>query len=202
MRPGGPGLVVMALAFISGARRGTSQQSTPAKGGKLEDVGDDSTGSLARVNPWLSACDLAQPNIAPDLQVNTSFKHLSSIFTHIHTHTYIFTHLHTPTYTHTYIQYIFTKQPQNSAVSFPNVPNSHFNLRRHSSSNPSHHQYQNVTLFPLSIIISSRVESNHLNSVKLTITALRAQSTSPSANRCIVWNSKLFFSSVSKGFVA
>lgn len=26
-------------------------------------------GALARINPWLSACDLAQPNTAPDLQV-------------------------------------------------------------------------------------------------------------------------------------
>lgn len=72
MRPGGPGLVVMALAFLSGARRSTSQQSTPIKGGKFDRVGDDSTGSLGRINPWLSACDLAQPNSAPDLQVLTT----------------------------------------------------------------------------------------------------------------------------------
>lgn len=71
MRPG-PGLVVMALAFISGARRGTSQKSGPSQGGILDNVsGDDNTGTLARVNPWLSACDLAQPNTAPDLQVST-----------------------------------------------------------------------------------------------------------------------------------
>lgn len=28
-------------------------------------------GALARINPWLSACDLAQPSTAPDLQVRT-----------------------------------------------------------------------------------------------------------------------------------
>lgn len=65
----GPRLVVMALAFISVARRGISQQIIPNQGNKLGKVGDENTGSLARVNPWLSACDLAQPNSAPDLQV-------------------------------------------------------------------------------------------------------------------------------------
>lgn len=72
MRPG-PGLVVMALAFISGARRGTGQQSSSAsQSGKLGKFGEDNTegdGALARINPWLSACDLEQPNSAPDLQV-------------------------------------------------------------------------------------------------------------------------------------
>ncbi|XP_053661729.1 uncharacterized protein LOC128710896 [Anopheles marshallii] len=71
MRPG-PGLVVMALAFISGARRGTGQQSSSAShSGKLGKVGEDNTGeggALTRINPWLSACDLEQPNSAPDLQ--------------------------------------------------------------------------------------------------------------------------------------
>uniref|UniRef100_A0A182JII8 Uncharacterized protein n=1 Tax=Anopheles atroparvus TaxID=41427 RepID=A0A182JII8_ANOAO len=71
MRPG-PGLVVMALAFISGARRGTGQQSSSAsQSGKLGKFGEDNTagdGALARINPWLSACDLEQPNSAPDLQ--------------------------------------------------------------------------------------------------------------------------------------
>lgn len=71
MRPG-PGLVVMALAFISGARRGTTQQlDSPSLAGKLGKGGDDSTGALTQINPWLSACDLAQPNSAPDLQVHT-----------------------------------------------------------------------------------------------------------------------------------
>uniref|UniRef100_A0A182N9E4 Uncharacterized protein n=1 Tax=Anopheles dirus TaxID=7168 RepID=A0A182N9E4_9DIPT len=82
MRPG-PGLVVMALAFISGARRGTGQQSSSAsQSGKLGKVGEDNTGgggeggsggvgggALTRINPWLSACDLEQPNSAPDLQI-------------------------------------------------------------------------------------------------------------------------------------
>lgn len=71
MRPG-PGLVVMALAFISGARRGTSQLSGPRQGGFATAAGDDDTGTLARINPWLSACDLAQPSSAPDLQVPTN----------------------------------------------------------------------------------------------------------------------------------
>ncbi len=66
----GPGLVVMALAFISVARRGISQ-IIPNQGNKLGKGGDENTGSLARVNPWLSACDLAPgPNSAPDLQVD------------------------------------------------------------------------------------------------------------------------------------
>ncbi|XP_058458876.1 uncharacterized protein LOC131435228 [Malaya genurostris] len=67
MRPG-PGLVVMALAFISGARRGTSQQSSASQGSKLGKFEEDNTEALSRINPWLSACDLAQPNSAPDLQ--------------------------------------------------------------------------------------------------------------------------------------
>lgn len=70
MRPG-PGLVVMALAFISGARRGTSQQhssSAASSSNKLGKFEEDNTEALSRINPWLSACDLAQPNTAPDLQ--------------------------------------------------------------------------------------------------------------------------------------
>lgn len=67
MRPG-PGLVVMALAFISGARLGTSQQSSASQGSKLGKFEEDNTEALSRINPWLSACDLAQPNSAPDLQ--------------------------------------------------------------------------------------------------------------------------------------
>lgn len=69
MRPG-LGLVVMALAFFSGTRTGTSQSSAPIKGklGKFYDS------SLTQINPWLSACDLAQPNTAPDLQVIKSCK--------------------------------------------------------------------------------------------------------------------------------
>lgn len=35
----------------------------------------DSTSSLTRINPWLSACDLAQPSTAPDLQVSLLLKH-------------------------------------------------------------------------------------------------------------------------------
>uniref|UniRef100_A0A182XPL7 Secreted protein n=1 Tax=Anopheles quadriannulatus TaxID=34691 RepID=A0A182XPL7_ANOQN len=75
MRPG-PGLVVMALAFISGARRGTGQQNSSAsQSGRVGIVGEDNTGAggaLTRINPWLSACDLEQPNSAPDLQVSSS----------------------------------------------------------------------------------------------------------------------------------
>lgn len=33
----------------------------------------DSGSSLSRVNPWISACDLAQPSSAPDLQVRITF---------------------------------------------------------------------------------------------------------------------------------
>lgn len=69
MRPG-PGLVVMALAFISGARRGTTQIISSSQGSRLgHSSGDDDSGALVRINPWLSACDLAQPKTAPDLQV-------------------------------------------------------------------------------------------------------------------------------------
>lgn len=71
MRPG-PGLVVMALAFISGAQRGTSQQSTPIIGRNPDLAKTDKTGFLAEINPWLSACDLANPKTAPDLQVKSS----------------------------------------------------------------------------------------------------------------------------------
>lgn len=67
MRPG-PGLVVMALAFISGARRSTSQQSNPTIGNSNLPK-DEQTGFLAQLNPWLSACDVANPITAPDLQV-------------------------------------------------------------------------------------------------------------------------------------
>ncbi|XP_063697816.1 uncharacterized protein LOC134828759 [Culicoides brevitarsis] len=80
MRPG-PRLVVMALAFISGAQRGTTNTHNSAnyKDNKLVgrnnlniiyDIGqlDDDRGPLARVNPWLSACDLAPHRKSPDLQ--------------------------------------------------------------------------------------------------------------------------------------
>jgi hypothetical protein len=60
MRPG-PGLVVMALAFISGARRGSA-----IKGGSdWSSYKDSQEESLPKINPWLSACDLAQPS--PDI---------------------------------------------------------------------------------------------------------------------------------------
>lgn len=75
MRPG-PGLVVMALVFISGARRSTSQQSNPTTIGNSNSVtkndngdGGEQIGFLAQLNPWLSACDVANPKTAPDLQV-------------------------------------------------------------------------------------------------------------------------------------
>ena len=83
MRPG-PGLVVMALAFISGARRGTNCQQISASQGSLSTtqtensklgnlVTDNTKGALTVINPWLSACDLEQPNLAPDLQVYIQF---------------------------------------------------------------------------------------------------------------------------------
>ena len=80
MRPG-PRLVVMvALAFISGAQSSTNQQQRESSNrGKLLSKRDESakyetsqqtsTSFLSNINPWLSACDLAQPNTAPDLQV-------------------------------------------------------------------------------------------------------------------------------------
>lgn len=71
MRPG-PGLVVMALVFISGARRSTSQQSNPTTIGNSNSVTKNDGGAigfLAQLNPWLSACDVANPKTAPDLQV-------------------------------------------------------------------------------------------------------------------------------------
>jgi hypothetical protein len=64
MRPG-PGLVVMALAFISGARRGSATK----EGSGWSSYKDNQDEPLPKINPWLSACDLAQPNSAPDLQV-------------------------------------------------------------------------------------------------------------------------------------
>ncbi|CAG9807667.1 unnamed protein product [Chironomus riparius] len=79
MRPG-PRLVVMvALAFISGAQSSTNQQQRESSNrGKLLSKRDESakyetsqqtsTSFLSNINPWLSACDLAQPNTAPDLQ--------------------------------------------------------------------------------------------------------------------------------------
>jgi hypothetical protein len=82
MRPG-PRLVVMvALAFFSGAQSSTNQQQSQSSiRGKLLSNRDESarydetspatasTSLLSNINPWLSACDLAQPNTAPDLQV-------------------------------------------------------------------------------------------------------------------------------------
>lgn len=38
----------------------------------------DSGSSLSRVNPWISACDLAQPSSAPDLQVRTHLFYIYS----------------------------------------------------------------------------------------------------------------------------
>lgn len=85
MRPG-PRLVVMvALAFISGAQSSTNQQQSQSSiRGKLLSERDESakydetspaafTSLLSKINPWLSACDLAQPNTAPDLQVINQF---------------------------------------------------------------------------------------------------------------------------------
>lgn len=72
MRPGS-GLVVMALAFISVARRGgTSQSNIPSFKTDSDLSQDDEAGYLAQINPWLSACDVANPIKAPDLQVNKS----------------------------------------------------------------------------------------------------------------------------------
>lgn len=39
---------------------------------KIPDDQGISGGALARINPWLSACDLAQSSTAPDLQVRNS----------------------------------------------------------------------------------------------------------------------------------
>lgn len=72
---------MVALAFISGAQSSTNQQqSQNSIRGKLLSNRDESarydetspaafTSLLSNINPWLSACDLAQPNTAPDLQV-------------------------------------------------------------------------------------------------------------------------------------
>lgn len=68
MRPGSA-LVVMALAFILGARRSTSQQSSPQNDRKSDLPNTERTGFLANLNPWLSACDIANPQTATDLQV-------------------------------------------------------------------------------------------------------------------------------------
>lgn len=70
MRPG-PGMVVMALAFISVARRGgTTQSNIPNFKTDSDLLQDNEAGYLAQINPWLSACDVANPIKAPDLQVN------------------------------------------------------------------------------------------------------------------------------------
>lgn len=70
MRPG-QGLVVMALAFISVARRGDTSQSIVHNFETDSDLmQDNEAGYLAQINPWLSACDVANPIKAPDLQVN------------------------------------------------------------------------------------------------------------------------------------
>jgi hypothetical protein len=79
---------MVALAFISGAQSSTNQQQRESSSsnyinnnskGKLLSKRDESakydtsqhtfTSFLSNINPWLSACDLAQPNTAPDLQV-------------------------------------------------------------------------------------------------------------------------------------
>jgi hypothetical protein len=86
---------MVALAFISGAQSSTNQQQSQISSirGKLLSKRDESarkyfdhetspaafTSLLSKINPWLSACDLAQPNSAPDLQViNQTFFSLSS----------------------------------------------------------------------------------------------------------------------------
>jgi hypothetical protein len=72
---------MVALAFISGAQSSTNQQQSQSSSnrGKLyrdESARNDETSPataftslLSKINPWLSACDLAQPSTAPDLQV-------------------------------------------------------------------------------------------------------------------------------------
>jgi hypothetical protein len=71
---------MVALAFISGAQSSTNQQQSQSSiRGKLyrdESARNDETSPataftslLSKINPWLSACDLAQPSTAPDLQV-------------------------------------------------------------------------------------------------------------------------------------
>ncbi|CRK95046.1 CLUMA_CG008529, isoform A [Clunio marinus] len=70
---------MVALAFISGAQSSTNQQQSQSSfRGKLLSNRDESakyetspaafTSLLSKVNPWLSACDLAHPSTAPDLQ--------------------------------------------------------------------------------------------------------------------------------------
>lgn len=71
---------MVALAFISGAQSSTNHNQQQSIRGKLLSKRDGSarydetspaafTSLLSKVNPWLSACDLAQPKQAPDLQV-------------------------------------------------------------------------------------------------------------------------------------
>ena len=73
---------MVALAFFSGAQSSTNQQQSQSSiRGKLLSNRDESTrydetspatastSLLSKINPWLSACDLAHPNTAPDLQV-------------------------------------------------------------------------------------------------------------------------------------
>lgn len=74
-------MIMVALAFILGAQSSTNQQQSQSSNrGKLLSKRDESarheetspaafTSLLSKINPWLSACDLAQPNTAPDLQV-------------------------------------------------------------------------------------------------------------------------------------
>lgn len=75
---------MVALAFISGAQSSTNQQQSQSSiRGKLLSNRDESakyetspaasTSLLSNINPWLSACDLAQPSTAPDLQVINQF---------------------------------------------------------------------------------------------------------------------------------
>ena len=68
-----PNLVVMALAFILGFFKGTITHNS-AKYNKQVGRNDivkyeDDRDSLTRLNPWLSACDLAINRKTPDLQV-------------------------------------------------------------------------------------------------------------------------------------
>jgi hypothetical protein len=82
---------MVALAFFSGAQSSTNQQQSQSSiRGKLLSNRDESarydettpatasTSLLSNINPWLSACDLAQPSTAPDLQVIQSINPLKS----------------------------------------------------------------------------------------------------------------------------
>lgn len=61
----------MALAFILGAQK-TSQKSNPTIEKNSDLPKEEQTGFLANLNPWLSACDIANPITSTDLQVKKS----------------------------------------------------------------------------------------------------------------------------------